>query len=343
LVETEPARSDRAETTDRVDGVDVDGGAAHYGTGEADDPFDYDVRRGTRPQPRLVQAFAVHKGAPFESLGHSARTHWSLVAVLAAIGMVLGAAFGYSKTPTYTAESRMVVGKTAQLSNLASIPGLDAAGQSLAAAYSRLASTSAVQEAVAKRLGGSFDGSVTASPIPLSPVLRVEGSASSSAQAVRLAKAGSAALVEEVNRLNTQQGKAAEDILTQFRNADHDLLAAQIFVNGLRDQYAAAQAARASGQTLDDLQTRLNLAQTEVDAAQVKKDALAQTYNGVFSPTALNSQILQSTGAPAATGSNRKATIQFGLLAGLVAGGLIGLGIGVWSDLRTRARLRAER
>jgi capsular polysaccharide biosynthesis protein len=318
------------ETADPTDVV------VRNGSSRSVEEVEYGVVDTTLTEASPSHTFFLHRARPYVSPGRSARNHWQLIVVFTMLGVLLGAAFGFLRTPTYTAESRLVVGKTAQLSNLASIPGLDAAGQSLAASYSRLVGTDAVLNDTAKRLGGSIDGSLSASPIPLSPVVLVEASAKSREQAVALAKAGSAALIDAVNTLNEQQGKAADDLLKQYQDADRVLIAAQINVNSLRQQYAAQLNGGAAAATLDDLQTKVNVAQTEVDAAQVKKDALAATYNGVFSPTALNSQILQRVGTAAATGNNRKSTLEMGVLVGLVLGGLLGLGLAVWIDLRAR-------
>lgn len=299
--------------------------------------LEYGVPDATVATTEPSHTFLLHRARPYVSPGRSARNHWQLIVVFTMLGVLLGVAFGLVRKPTYTAESRLVVGKTAQLSNLASIPGLDAAGQSLAASYSRLVTTDAVQNDAAKRLGGSLNGSLSASPIPLSPVVLVEASAKNSSDAVALAKAGSAALIDAVDTLNQQQSQATEDILKQYQDADRVLIAAQINLNSLRGQYTAQLNGGASAATLDDLQTKVNIAQTEVDAAQVKKDALAATYNGVFSPTALNSQVLQRVGTAAATGDNRKSTLEIGVLVGIVVGGLLGLGLAVWIDLRARS------
>jgi hypothetical protein len=224
-----------------------------------------------------------------------------------------------------------VVGKTAQLSNLASIPGLDTAGQNLASAYSRLVSTDEVQSGASKRLGHPIDGTLSASPIPDSPIVRLEASAKSSEAAIDLATAGSAALVDAVNTLNEQQSKSAADLLKQYEEAFQALITAQ-------NKVAQLQQSVNAGTPLASVQEQLNTAQTEVAAATVKTDALNAAYQGTFSPSALNSQVIQPAGAPIATGNNRKSTIEVGILVGLVVGGLLGLGLAVWIDLRARSR-----
>ena len=221
-------------------------------------------------------------------MGESARNHWQLVAACTLVGVLLGAVFGSVKTPNYTAESRLFVGKTAQLSNLASIPGLDAAGQSLAASYSRLATTDEVLQATAKSLGGSIDGSLSASPIPQSPIVRVEGTATTNEGALAIAEAGSKALVAAVDRLNADQDKSADAILKKYEKADLELVAAQAALQALKNQYAQLQAAGGSAAALADLQQQVNKAQTVVDGNQVKVNALSSAYSGVFNPTALN-------------------------------------------------------
>ena len=293
--------------------------------------YEGDADIETVPSPiARSQKFVIDRSRPYESPGRSARNHWHLIAVFALLGVLLGAAFGIVRPPTYTAESRLVVGKTAQLSNLASVPGLDAAGESLASAYSRLVSTDEVLAGAAERLGGPIDGSLSGSPIPESPIVRVEASAKSSEAAIALARAGSAALVAAVDDLNEQQNKSSEDLLEQYRAAAKLQIEATSRLVLLQ---AAAGANPTPGQ-----QDQINAAETEVAAAKVKADALDEAFKGTFNPSAINTQVIQPAGAPTATGDNRKSTIQAGVLIGLVAGGLLGLGLAMWIDLRARSR-----
>jgi ferric-dicitrate binding protein FerR (iron transport regulator) len=84
------------------------------------------------------------------------------------------------------------------------------------------------------------------------------------------------------------------------------------------------------------VQDQINAAQAKHDTAKVQADALNEAYSGVYQPTAINSQIIQSAGPPKDMGSNRRSTLEAGVLIGLVAGGLLGLGLAVWIDLRAR-------
>jgi uncharacterized protein involved in exopolysaccharide biosynthesis len=279
-----------------------------------------------------VRAVVVARPRAYESPGQSARHHWQLITVFGLLGILLGAAFGFVKSPTYDAEARLVVGKTAQLSNLASVPGLDAAGQSLAASYSRLVETDAVQAATAKKMGGKLNGTLTASPIPDSPVLRLDATAPSQAGAVAITKAGTKALVDAVEKLNAQQNQSAQKILDQFNAANKIVIDTQDQLNRLQ----ASLASQTTQAGLDSVRSQINDAQAKHDTAKVQADALHDAYSGVYQPTAINSQILQSTGAPKATGSNRRSTLEAGVLVGLVAGCLLGLVVAMMIDLRPR-------
>ena len=122
---------------------------------------DADIDTVPSPMAR-TQTFVIDRSHPYESPGRSARNHWQLITVFCLLGVLLGAAFAFVRPPTYTAEPRLVVGKTAQLSNLASVPGLDAAGESLASSYSRLVST---DEVLAARPSSSAVPSTAACPV----------------------------------------------------------------------------------------------------------------------------------------------------------------------------------
>jgi capsular polysaccharide biosynthesis protein len=321
-------------TDPAVESDDVNGVAVRNGSSDAVDHFDDDnddsVELDVQSEP--VQTFVVRHARPYESPGRSARNHWQLITVFALLGVLLGAAFAFVRSPTYTAEERLVVGKTAQLSNLASVPGLDVAGESLASSYSRLVNTDEVQAATAKKLGGVLDGSISASPIPDSAIVRLDATAPSQEHALAVAKAASAALVDAVEKLNRQQNQSAEDILDKFNAANAIVIASQDQLNRLQANIGN-QTTQAG---IDQVQAAINAEQAKHDTAKVQADALHDAYSGVYQPTEINSQIIQPAGGPTATGSNRRSTLEAGVLIGLVVGGLLGLGLAVWIDLRAR-------
>jgi transposase-like protein len=273
---------------------------------------------------------------PYVSAGRSARTHWRLVGAITLLTVILGLVVGLARKPTYTAEARLVVGKTIQLSNLAATPGLALASQQLASDYSRLVSTRSVVNDAAKRLGrapGNLGGSVSASPIPQSPVIRLEGHAKVDGDAVAIADAGAAALVHAVNVLNEKQLQSAQVLLDQYRQADDVLLRDQQTLRTLQDRLT-----REGTDAPQSLRDQVLAAQTAVDADQLNLNALGNDYEGAISPGQLNEQVVQRVGAASATGNDRQEFLQITLLVGLVAGIVIGVAVAALIDARATHR-----
>jgi hypothetical protein len=278
---------------------------------------------------------------PYVSVGRSARTHWRLVTTLAALGVALGVIVGLTRPPTYRAEARLVVGKSVVLNNVAATPGLALAGHQLASDYSRLVSTHLVLDETARRLGrqpGDLGGRVSASPIPESPVIRLEAHASDADDAVAIANAGAGALVRAVNRLNQEQLQSAQVLLDQYRQADDALLRDRQTLQRLRDQLAEEGAD--APQSLHD---QVLAAQTAVDADQLNLNALASDYQGAISPGQLNSQVVQRVGNADARGDDGQAFLQIAVLIGLVIGALAGIALAAAIDVRAVRRRNGGR
>jgi hypothetical protein len=238
---------------------------------------------------------------------------------------------GLLRAPVYSAKAELVVGKTVQLNNLAAIPGLAAAGQQIASDYSRLISTAIVSNEVEKKLHGPLGGSLSASPIPQSPVIEVSATAPSSRHAVALANAGSAALVIAVNQLNEQQSKASSQLLQRYAQADQVLLDNTRTLTNLEQQQAASP-------TDPHLLQQVVSEQTVVDSDKVQLDAIAADYAATSSPSSINEQLVQPVGPASATGSDRKTFLEIALLAALVVGFIVGTAAAVFIDLRLRTR-----
>jgi capsular polysaccharide biosynthesis protein len=283
------------------------------------------------PMPRTDPRPVGEVRRPPVQPGRSARRHWRLVATVTAVCVFVGLLAGLARSPKHTADARLVVGRSIDLGNLASIPGLSAAGQQLASDYSRLVSTGTVQHDVAKRLGAkTLDGSVTASPVPQSPVVLVEATASSDEQARRIAGATASALVQAVNDLNTRQTAAGQQLLDQYRQADEQLLRDTETLNRLQAQ------ASASGGTNTAVQDAILAAQTAVDADKVRVDTLATDYGQSFSPSRVDTQAIQRVGPAQSVGTDRTRTLELYLLVALVIGLVLGIAAATWRDYRAR-------
>jgi len=121
--------------------------------------------------------------------------------------LVLGAAaavLASQLSTTYTAASRLQVGRL-QVSAPGAVGGFASASQALAAGYSRAITADGVVDPVARRLdrpAADVRNRLFASPIPDSPLFRVEATGQSSRDAVALANAGASALVDYIAKVN---------------------------------------------------------------------------------------------------------------------------------------------
>src|SRR5262249_28848812 len=143
--------------------------------------------------------------APPRALGtvspsYALRRYWLLLFVCAVMLAAGGVAAGIQRTPVYTASAQLGVGTT-NANTPQALGGFASSAPTLAAAYSRAIVAQNVVGPVASKLHLTADAvrsKVVASVVPQTPVLRIDATASSSAQAVALANASSTALVNYV-------------------------------------------------------------------------------------------------------------------------------------------------
>jgi capsular polysaccharide biosynthesis protein len=266
--------------------------------------------------------------SPWRSLQH----HWKLAALIVALTALAGFAVAVAKTPTSTAETRLIVGKTVNLNNLSATPGLSVAGAELAVTYSRLLDTPAVMADAAKRAGAAGSGgSVAASPIPQSPIIRVEGTGASASTAVAQANAGAKALIKAVGDVNAAQQSFVDHLLKQYQETGAQLIQDQ-------QDLDTAMAQRAANPTNTQLQQEVVKAQTQFDRDTLVHNNLATQYNETASPEQVNAQIIQQLGPAEDTGNDRKSFLAMALLVAVVVGGLLALGVAVLIDKRGRRK-----
>jgi hypothetical protein len=154
-------------------------------------------------------------GSPRVEMLPALRRHW-LIALVPVILFVAGAvALGLKRAPEYKATTNLSVGHV-YVPNPGAIPTVIEATQSLAAVYSRAIRASAVVAATRRSLsasGGRVTGSVSATAIPQTPLIKVTAKSASSRDAVALANASAAALAAYVNRQVRDNG--ASTLLAQ--------------------------------------------------------------------------------------------------------------------------------
>ncbi len=303
----------------------------------------------TRPTVAAGQVQQTERGdtlyAPadegYQSIGRSALAHPVIVVLLAVLGLVLGAGIGYEHPPTYNADAQLVVGRTSGLAEQ-QVPGLAAAVQGLASDYARLVTNSSVIDQTESLMhSNSLGGTLNASPVPNSSVIDVTGSASSQAQALRLANAGATALTNVVIQATNDTQAELNPIISNYKTADAAYEAAQSEVNLYQAQLnslVGALGSRAPGPSAaareQALNHRISTWQTRADIAKAKANVYLNQYNAAVPPLAIQQEMVQKVGSATSSGSNRKSYTEAGGLAGAVGGLVLGLALASLIDTR---------
>jgi uncharacterized protein involved in exopolysaccharide biosynthesis len=219
---------------------------------------------------------------------------------------------GLGGQETYGAESRLIVGRVDV--EASAVPGVTAAFNTLAGTYSRLVAADDIKRRVLEKFGVSvLRGTISASPIPESPVIRIEVRASSPAQATKLADAAATALIDYVHELNTSASADADRILTDFGVASAELAAATTRRDADRAQGLPGAVA-------------LSNDEATVARAQQRSQALSSLYVATLSRTQ-GSDIIRIVNRAGSTGGNRSARLKLTIGAGLAVGLLFSLAL----------------
>jgi capsular polysaccharide biosynthesis protein len=229
--------------------------------------------------------------------------------------LVPGVALALLRTPTYTADARVLVGGFDVETR--AVPGYVEASQNLAATYSRLVGTPVIARTAAKTLGTSTANArahISATVIPESPIIQVEGQATSERQAVIYADAAAKALLSYAEAPTvTDRAKPRQDYL----DASKALALAQA------EQRRLEAAASATAAPSAALTAQIAAAEAQVATAQLQADAAAETYKQSLTSSSSFGN-LQLIADAAGAGSDRQSVLQMVIAAavglGLVAG-----------------------
>lgn len=271
--------------------------------------------------PRMPRATKV--ATPMEAL----RKHWRLAAVVTLAFTLLGVLAGVSREAVYTAEMRLAVG-AGQLSTL-SVPGFPTASEDLASSYARWVTTVGVGEMSLP------DGalSLSASPIPESNVIRIEGTSRDSDVALETTETAAAALQDEINTVRT--GNDPEELLTQIRDLSAEELRLDLAVNRARGAYEAALEEDAPN--TEDLYDTYVQQETSRNETKLQKEAMEARYLRVVADKTTEADLRTIGQGAVVTGNDKASTIQKMGLLGFGAGGILSL-IGATILERRRAR-----
>ena len=243
----------------------------------------------------------------------------SLLSVLFCV--VLGVGAGLTRSPVYTANARLLVGSISSGNN--SVPGLVAANKDLAATYARLVNSSDVRNIVDDKIPDAATYQLSASPIAESPIIVVTSTANSAETSRLTAQAAAEALQQYVGQLSG--GGAGDELLTKYTE---DAKALAVAKNSL----AAAQARSAPDAVAE--------AQAVVDAAQLRVDTAAQSYQQSQSASKGGTVSLITPATEA--GDDRQSYLERYVAAGLVVGVLLALAISTALSNRSLRRIRSE-
>lgn len=249
--------------------------------------------------------------------------------ILLLVGLALGVSL--ARTPTWTAETRLGVSRI-NVTAPGALAGYTQASQSLAQAYSRLINAEEVVNEVSRLTDVDADavrGRLSATPIPESPVFRVEATGGSRRRTIELANTGAEVLIEyatEVARSNPD----AKRLLRKYRQASLTLNRAQL----------AYQDVRRSLRSEDTPQVRVAFARAKAarDAARLRASSLEEAYAEAQSGLS-NTELIQLLSRAKSADSDRDDKLQIYLYVAVLAGGLGGVALAM---ARSRRRPRAQ-
>jgi capsular polysaccharide biosynthesis protein len=236
------------------------------------------------------------------------RRWWMIVLpalALAAVGVVLGLA----RSPTWTAETQLSVGRTdvtAQANG-----GFALLANSISQVFSRIAYSDRAIAETSRRTGLSPDeirDRITVTPLPNAPVFRLLATGDSAASATNLANAATRSTIDYIEGLNQRPGDQVH-YLARYRAAaaQASALARRVRRLGTSNHSKSADAVRLA---LQD--------------ARLRASALGATYRQLVT-TAGTSAGIAPLGTPARPSSDRSSFTQKAGVTGLLVGALIGL------------------
>jgi capsular polysaccharide biosynthesis protein len=296
-----------------------------------DNDHQEDMPTLTRDRPKTTRAApARDAGGPVSPL--QAVVRHPLLAIVPVLLLVAAALYISERRPaTFTAQSRVAIGSFNPSPDQA--PGAAFAGTQFASAYSRAITANQVINPVARRTGlrpAQVAARLSASPVPDSPIVRIDATGPSAASAVKLSGAATDALIAYVHRSdsNTQ----ASTLLDRFRAAQARAAAAHSAVR-------RATVNRDLSPSSNSAQARLDRAQTEADTADLRASALRQAYLQRSQSQTSGIPVRTLNTADAAT-SDRNKTMKLLVTIAVLAGIAVGVALAT-ARAASRSRRRA--
>lgn len=287
------------------------------------------------------------------------RHYWILVLLPVIAFTAAGIVYGIRRHPTYTASAKLAVSKL-DLTAPGALAGFTDATESLAQTFSRSIDATGVVDPAARVLGVPHEivqARLSAVPVAQTPVFQVEATGPSEKNAVRLANAGSVALIAYLTKVNSTVPEARH-LLAQYRRqalvVEHLRTARTAAMTAYTTQsdattsysattqsYATTTSAttQSDGTTSSSATTQLSAttqpssallavqqASAALQAAQLHLQTLYLSYqNAVENNPAPG--LVQVIAPATAANSDRKSKLALFAFTGLVVGALIGLAL----------------
>ena len=234
---------------------------------------------------------------------------WWMIVLPALALAAAGVAIGLARSPTWTAETQLSVGRTdvtAQANG-----GFALLANSISQVFSRIALSDQAIAETSRRTGLSpneIRDRITVTPLPNAPVFRLLATGDSAVSATRLANAATRSTIDYIEGLNQRPGDQ-QHYLARYRAAAAQAAALERRTRrlGSSDHSASADALRLA---LQD--------------ARLRASALGATYRQLVT-TAGTSAGIAPLGTPARPSSDRSSFTQKAGVTGLLVGALIGL------------------
>ncbi len=276
-------------------------------------------------------------GPPFEyppaGVGAAVRRHWFLMTLCVVVFVGAGAAYGLKRKPTYTARAKLSVGHV-NLTAPGALSGYAQATTALASAYARAVDADGVVLPVARQAGlpaQTVRDRVDATPVPDSPIFRVDATGKNKGATIRLANLTTSALVAYITQLN-QQVPDAPRLYARFVNAT-----AKANAHRMTEQRLAKMIAQTPHPS-SALRAAEVRSKTAADTAAARAQALKQAYTNALAGQS-NTQTVEILAPASSTRSDRTSKLEILLFAGLVAGLLVGTALATLRAGRVRRRM----
>jgi hypothetical protein len=241
----------------------------------------------------------------------------------------LGGALGYVRKPTYKATAQLVVGEL-NVSNPAAIGSVVQASESLASVYSRRINATSVRAEIGRTVGPEGESvTVSSTPVPDSPIVKVSAKANDEHTAVTVANAASRALENNARQLDDPAGGSSA-VFDRFRTTSLKVTQQQTVVRRLKQNLAR------SGTS--ENQRALNTAQAELDTLKLQRDGLRTNYQS-SQQTGRSTPALSSFAEATHGTSDRSSAVQVLVLLGLIAGAALGAALATFRLNRRVARM----